>query len=371
VSSNWNTLVASFGDPHILQTDEWGQVKARFGWEVIHRVWEERGSTEAAALILQRTLPIAGFAARLRVMYVPKGPLLRDWSDAELRRRVLDDLHTLARKQGAIFIKIDPDVPLGSGVPETAEATENPLGAAVITDLRARGWHFSAEQIQFRNTVWIDLTPSEEELLARMKQKTRYNIRLAARKGVTVRVGTEADIDLLYRIYVETSFRDGFTIRDEQYYRTVWSAFMKVGRQEKMATAEPLIAEVNGEAIAAVIVFRFAGKAWFLYGMSRDISRQLMPNYLLQWEAMRLAKAAGCRVYDLWGAPDDFRESDPLWGVYRFKEGLGGIVVRTIGAWDYPVRPLYYRLYTQILPRMLEVMRRRGRERIQRQAGLV
>jgi lipid II:glycine glycyltransferase (peptidoglycan interpeptide bridge formation enzyme) len=88
-----------------------------------------------------------------------------------------------------------------------------------------------------------------------------------------------------------------------------------------------------------------------------------MPNHLLQWEAMRRAKSAGCTVYDLWGAPDEFDESDAMWGVFRFKEGLGGEVVRTLGAWDNPVSPVLYRLYTQIIPKVLDVMRAHGRAR--------
>jgi lipid II:glycine glycyltransferase (peptidoglycan interpeptide bridge formation enzyme) len=130
--------------------------------------------------------------------------------------------------------------------------------------------------------------------------------------------------------------------------------------------AEALIAEVNGELIAALIVFRFASKAWYMYGMSLPAHREKMPNHLLQWEAIRRAKECGCTTYDLWGAPDAFDQSDPLWGVYRFKEGLGGQVVRHIGAWDLPVRPMLYSLYTRILPRVLNVMRRRGRDRIKR-----
>ena len=124
--------------------------------------------------------------------------------------------------------------------------------------------------------------------------------------------------------------------------------------------AEALIAEVGGEPVAAVIILRFAGTAWYLYGMSRALHREKMPNHLLQWEAIRRAKAYGCQVYDLWGAPDEFSEEDPLWGVYRFKEGLGGRLVRTIGAWDLPVQPGYYRLFTQVIPRLMEWMRWRG-----------
>jgi len=91
-----------------------------------------------------------------------------------------------------------------------------------------------------------------------------------------------------------------------------------------------------------------------------------MPNYLLQWEAMKRAKVRGCSLYDLWGAPDEFNEADSMWGVFRFKEGLGGEVVRTLGAWDYPARAFWYWTYTRIIPRVLDVMRRRGRARTER-----
>jgi peptidoglycan pentaglycine glycine transferase (the first glycine) len=110
-----------------------------------------------------------------------------------------------------------------------------------------------------------------------------------------------------------------------------------------------------------VVIVRFAGQAWYYNGMSRPVHREKMPSYLLQWEAMRRAKVAGFRTYDLWGAPDAFVESDPLWGVYRFKEGLGGQVVRTLGAYDYPVNGPLYSLYTQALPRLLGWLRTRRR----------
>jgi peptidoglycan pentaglycine glycine transferase (the first glycine) len=353
----WNDLVASLPGAHVLQTWEWAQVKAQFGWEPDPRVWrDENGKVIAAAMLLQRSIPMRGFSAHLRVMYAPKGPLL-DWSDTLLRRRVLGDLAQLARKSGGIFIKIDPDIKLGTGVPGDPGASEDPIGQVVIADLNKAGWLFSEEQIQFRNTVLVDLCAGEQALLAGMKQKTRYNIRLAGRKGVCVRQGKQADLEALYKLYAETSTRDGFVIRDEAYYRAVWTTFMQAGM------AEPLVAEVEGEMVAAVIIFRFASRAWFLYGMSCVEHREKMPNHLLQWEAMRRARANGCQVYDMWGAPDVFDEGDPLWGVYRFKEGFGGQVVRGLGAWDLPVRPVFYRLYTQILPRLLKVMRRRGKAR--------
>ena len=354
-SQAWNKLVSGLPQAHVLQTWQWAEVKARYGWEPLPTVWHDRQEEPAAAaMVLGRRLRAGRLSTGLRVMYVPKGPILRDWNDPGLRGQVLSDLRSLALRNGAIFIKIDPDVRLGVDIPGQAGVADDLAGAAVAADLKSHGWRFSTEQIQFRNTVWIDLAPKEEALLMNMKQKTRYNVRLAARKGVEVRVGTQSDLEMLYRMYAETSVRDGFVIRDQGYYLQVWNTFLQAGM------AEALIAEVAGQAVAAVVVFRFAGKAWYLYGMSRDAHREKMPSYLLQWEAIRRAKRAGCSGYDLWGAPDEFGEQDPLWGVYRFKEGLGGSVVRHIGAWDLPVRPVHYWLYTRVLPRVLARMRRRG-----------
>ena len=195
-----------------------------------------------------------------------------------------------------------------------------------------------------------------------MKQKSRYNIRLADKKGVVIRKGIVEDLPMLYRMYAETSVRDGFVIRSQDYYLTVWSTFTNTPSSEYAPSAIPLIAEVDGEPVAAIWVFQFAGRAYYLYGMSRDAHREKMPNHLLQWEAIRYAKAAGCRSYDLWGAPDSFNESDSLWGVYKFKEGLGGKVARTLGAWDFAPYPVWYKLYTEIMPRVLDVMRNRGKK---------
>lgn len=357
-ASKWDALIERLPNTHVLQTWEWAKVKSQFGWQPHPTVWHDReGEVAAAAMVLERSVKLLGSVVKPRVMYVPKGPLLRDWSDADLRQQVLQDLSVMARSRGNIFVKIDPDVSLAEGVPDDAQAQDDPEGQQVVEDLKARGWRFSEDQIQFRNTVLVDLRPSEETLLSNMKQKTRYNVRLAGRKGVTVRTATQGDLDTLYRMYAETSVRDGFVIREEAYYKMVWQTFMQAGM------ADPLIAEVDGETVAAVVIYRFAGKAWYLFGMSRLLHREKMPNHLLQFEAMRRAKAAGCQVYDLWGAPNVFDDGDSLWGVYRFKEGFGGKVVRHIGAWDLPVRGASYTLYTRTLPKVLSVMRRRGHTR--------
>ena len=334
----WNAALASLPARHVLQTWEWGQFKSRWGWSPRYLLFEQDGRPRAAAMVLKRTLPRLG----LGVLYVPKGPAL-DYDDAALVDAVLAELESLARQEKAIFIKIDPDV------------TPPFIPPASRGGHRGGGWRFSSEQIQFRNTVLLDVTKTEDELLAAMKPKTRYNIRLAAKKGVTVRAGRLDDLEALYAMYAETSHRDGFLIRPIDYYRDAWSSFMHAG------LAQPLAAEVGGEPVAGLVLFHFAGRAWYLYGMSRDVHRDKMPNHLLQWEAIRWIKARGCTVYDWWGAPDELSQSDPMWGVYRFKEGFGGKFTAHIGAWDYPASKFWYWVYSAATPRVLNMMRRRHR----------
>lgn len=372
-SNNWNEIISKLPNPHFLQTYEWGQVKAKYGWEPIYLTWTEDGKWKvesnfdslstfhppivATCLVLKRTILRNAFAARISILYAPKGPLL-DWSNESLRKRVFNDLQSFAKRQGAIFLKIDPDIILGRGV-ELGSSDQ-----VIPSEMKRRGWVESKEQIQFKNTVIVDLSESEEIMLARMKQKARYNIRLAEKKGVSIREGKLEDLENLYRMYAETSVRDGFVIRDENYYMTVWKIFMQSPISSLQSPiAIPLIAEYNNEPIAAIFLFMFAGRAYYVYGMSRNVHREKMPTYLLQWEAMKIAKAKGCLTYDLWGAPDVFDESDSMWGVYRFKEGLGGEVLRTLGAYDFAPNKILYKLYTDIMPRILDVMRSRGKEK--------
>jgi peptidoglycan pentaglycine glycine transferase (the first glycine) len=173
-------------------------------------------------------------------------------------------------------------------------------------------------------------------------------------------------------MYAETSVRDNFLIRGEDYYQTVWNTFRSPHSPENPAStpfSEPLIAEVDSKPVGAVSMFYFATQAIYLFGMSRNEHREKMPNYLLQWEAMRRAKALGCTTYNLWGAPNEFNENDGLWNVFRFKEGLGGYVSRTLGAWDFAPNPLWYKLYTQTLPRIMDLMRMRGKAKTRQTLG--
>ena len=345
--TQWDATLVSLPSAHVLQTWDWGDFKSRWGWQPLRLVMAKEGCPVAAAQILRRRLPRTPFS----VAYVPKGPAM-NYADTSVLVQVLSILEEQARQEHTILLKIDPDVWLGPG-----PQNEPPLpGATAVLELLAkRNWRSSPEQIQFKNTVVIDLAADKDELLARMKAKTRYNIRLPGRRGAYVRPGTESDLKIFYALYSETSERNEFLIRPADYYVDVWTQFIQAER------AHLLLAEVEGEPIAGLILFHFGQKAWYMYGASSSRHRELMPNYLLQWEAMRLAKRLGCAQYDLWGAPNHFDESDPMWGVYRFKTGFGGETMRGIGAYDFSPTPWLYSLYAAAMPKVLTIMRGRHR----------
>lgn len=349
--TEWRQALDGLPNPHPLQSWTWGQFKARWGWTatpLLLQVHDKPQEHEplAAAMLLKRQLP----RLPLSVLYVPKGPVL-DYMNGPLRRVVLAQLEQIARHERAIFVKIDPEVVWSWGLEDERRSS---VGAKFVEELEQRGWRFSDDQVQFRNTVELNLTQSEEDLLAAMKQKTRYNVRLAGRREVQTRLGTDEDFETIADMYMTTAARDGFAVRPVAYYLDAWRSLYEAG------LAQPIVAEYQGRPLAAVIVVRYGRQAIYMYGASTDVERRRMPNYLLQWEAIRWAKAQGCEVYDFWGAPDEFVESDPLWGVWRFKDGFQGRVVRHIGAWDYPNRPFWYWVYTKIMPRYLEFLRARS-----------
>lgn len=334
--TRWNEILDQLGKTHFLQSWEWGDLKARYGWSAERFSWGAEDGPVAAAQVLTRGLRLGPLNLPLRIQYVPRGPLL-DWEDSAVLQTVLSDLNDHARGSGALSIKVEPEFP-----------------ADAIPTLDRTGWFPSSEQIQFKNTVVLNLEATEDALLATMKQKTRYNIRLAGRRGIEIRPGDLNDFDLLYDLYAQTSVRDGFVIRHAEYYRDVWSSLVSADM------AQIFIAGFEGRPIAALVAVLFGKVAYFLYGMSSGEHRDKMPNHLLQWEAIRGAKKAGYHTYDFWGAPDVVDESDPLWGVYRFKSGFGGEIQQTIGAFDHTSKRLLYNAYTRLLPAALSLMRRRG-----------
>ncbi len=322
-ASAWEGFLASFPDAHILQTAHWGELKASFGWNVVRLI--APNSIACGAQLLFRRLPF-GFS----LGYIPKGPVGQDW-DA-----LWPEVDALCRRRRAIFLKIEPD----------------------CWDLEKQappGFQSSQQVIQPPRTLVVSLLGKEAELLERMKQKTRYNIRLALKKGVVV--GLFNDVELFYRLMQATGERDRFGVHSLAYYEKVYNLF------HPRSECEMLLAEFKGEPLAALMVFARGRRGWYFYGASADIHRERMPSYLLQWEAMRWARARGCSEYDLWGVPDSEEDvleanftarSEGLWGVYRFKRGFGGLLRRSAGPWDRVYHPGMYRLYSMLVERMGE-----------------
>jgi lipid II:glycine glycyltransferase (peptidoglycan interpeptide bridge formation enzyme) len=363
LDEKWDALIADLPGAHLLQTAEWAQVKTEVGWKSYPLAWcDEQQKVIGAALVLVRTMKPGGIGPGISIGYIPRGPML-DWSNVSLRRQVIADIQEFSRKNHILFMKIDPEMRLGTGVPGREDAWEDPVGQQAVQQLKDAGWCYSSSQVQFKNTALLSLEGTEEDWLKRMKQKTRYNLRLAERNGVNIRIASEVEFPQIYKMYAETSVRDGFVIRSENYYLNVWKIFHDRGM------LSPLIAEVEGQPVAGLMLFTFGKSAWYLYGMSTALHREKMPNYLLQWEAMRVAKNKGCQVYDLWGAPDVFDESDSMFGVFRFKDGLGASVLRTCGAWDYVVNHPGYFLYQQILPKVLSILRRNRNQETRQEIG--
>jgi lipid II:glycine glycyltransferase (peptidoglycan interpeptide bridge formation enzyme) len=314
--SQWDQFLQVYPEAHLLQTSAWGELKSSFGWHV-YRV----RSKTAAAQVLIRPLRF-GYS----LAYVPKGPLGQDWPS------LWEELDALCRKEHCVFLKIEPDLwePLEPGFVESCLPGFNP----------------SHHTIQPPRTVLVDISGSENDILARMKQKTRYNLRLAEKKGVIVK--PSSDLGAFYTLMQATGQRDGFPVHSLEYYQKVFSLLSPSG------ACQLLLAYYENTPLAGLMVFRQGERAWYFYGASNDLERQRMPAYLLQWEAMRWARQSGCRWYDLWGIPDasepeleaNFEtRSDGLWGVYRFKRGFGGEVRRSPGAWDKVYHPVLYKAY--------------------------
>jgi len=322
----WDEFVAGHPNGHVLQTSAWGMLKSRFGWQAERVGLFQGGDLVAGAQILYRDLPLGAG----RLAYVPKGPVV-DWADRALTAALLAGLEEAARARGAVALTIEPDL------------ADDLNHRELLSELGFRPSPFDA--VQPRCTLVVDIGPDEEAILMGFKSKARYNVRLAARKGVTVRAAVAADLPAFHALMGATAERDEFGVHDPAYYEAAYRLFVPRG------WARLLLAEVEGEPVAAVMIFALPPRAWYFYGASGDKHREKMPTYRLQWEGMRWARSLGCTTYDLWGVPDEEEmvleneftaRQDGLWGVYRFKRGFGGDLVRSVGAWDRVYAPLRY-----------------------------
>ena len=330
-----------------LQSGFWGRFKSEFGWTSLHFSLR-RGSESCPLLVLERSIR-RGFS----FAYVPHGP------DCDLSSRdTADFLASVARSlrphlsPTCIFLRFDPPWHLVSGAAGDAEAKDGLAqggGAEPLRPLVGAPLRRAAADVQPPDTVLLDLDADPESLLAAMKPKWRYNIKLAAKKGVVVEEAGAEALPEFYRLYRKTAERDRIALHPEHYYSRLFSLASSYGDG---AARGPLVPDLRlwfarheGEALAAIVTLFRGERAVYLYGASSDEKRNLMPAYALQWAAIQAAKAAGCREYDFFGIPPSDDPQHPMAGLYRFKTGFGGSIVHRAGSWDYPLRPLTYRVF--------------------------
>ena len=332
----WNDFVANSECCNITQSYEWGELAHHLDAEAMFAgVLDDEGKLCAAMLVLISTAPVI----RRTYFYAPRGPVI-DEPDSPAMTVLLNFVKAEARNRGAFMLKVEPSV-----------ADDD---ARWLVALQKHGFQPTPYASHVRHEWVLDLRPDEKTLLAGMKEKWRYNIRLAGRKGVTVRRGQgQADLDTFYRIYQTTSERDQFFIHDKGHYEDVMRLFSEGDR------AALFLAEYEGEAIAGIIVLTFGRWSWYMYGASSNEQRNLMPNHLLQWNGMQWAKAHGCWYYNFRGIPDVLEEGQELWGVYVFKRGFGGYAIRSLETHDLAYQPLVYTVYR----RLLDVKRWRDQKR--------
>jgi len=313
-----------------LQSGFWGSFKARFGWNARAFLvdWGEGG--KIPLLVIRRRLgPGASFA------YVPWGPELPAAfpEDDVPRSTALEALAVALKAQlphDTVFVRFDPPW-------YTRGADAGP--PRVSGCFRRAG-----ADIQAPDTVVVDVSRPPDAVLAGMKPKWRYNIRLAEKHGVTVRRVDEEGLDAFYRLYVQTARRDRIAVHAAAYYRTLFAHAREY--RDGLQDLRLYIAEHEGEALSALIMLIRGTEATYLYGASADHKRNLMAPYALQWQAMREAGAAGCGSYDLFGIPPQEDAAHPMAGLYRFKTGFGGEIRHRGGSWDYGYRPCLARLFT-------------------------
>ncbi len=333
---NWDTLIRDNPDGgHIYQSRLWGLYKAKYGWSNVHLIWENKNERVAIQAIVKRA---QGFGT---IWYTPKGPgMFTDYSvekaDAQRLQKFTEDLTAYIRDHDkrAFMILIDPEVYDDEKV--------------VQLDVKAAGWLKSRHDLQFKATIIVDIDKDDDALLASFKQKTRYNIRLAAKKGVTIekRPATDAMVDEMYDLMRATQGRAGFFLRPKQAFKAYWQSLAEAGM------GQFFVAIHEGEVIAAEYAIIFGSKAYYKEGGSTGAKRNLMAPYLLQYEVMRWARDHGATEYDLIAVPpkDKLSPEHSMWGLYQFKSGFNEEITEFIGSWEYALKPEIYRRWTKLEP---------------------
>ena len=294
-----------------LQSSLWSNFQKELG----NKVWQigvEESGLEASALVIEKKLPF-----NLTYLYMPRGPIVANQVKdknklLKLLLKGVRDISIQTEKRAEVFFRFEP------------------LESFELENIR------SVKSVQPSNTLLLDLFKTEEELLTEMHQKTRYNIKLAKRKGVVIeKVNNYLDaIDVFEELIEKTSLRDKFTPHTKDYYRKMLKSMGK--------NVNLWLAKHEGVVLVANIILNFGDTVTYLHGASSDKHKNLMAPHLLQWEQIKWAKNNGFKIYDFWGISD----SDPQWaGFTRFKKGFGGNSKNYPGTFDLVYNQRAYKVY--------------------------
>lgn len=329
--AEWNELVTNNPDGgHIYQSKEWALVKESNGWEPVYLIYEATAYI-VAFVLLRKPVSILG-----NIYYCSKGPgFFKDFKDDKDSRAHFSEFTAELKRfvakldSGAIMVKIEPELEVESEF-----------------DLKSLGLIKSKADLQFKATVFVDISDSEEEILSGLKQKTRYNIRLSERKGVKVEQISMNDdgVDLMYELMAATQKRGGFFLRQKSYFKNYWQVLDDAG------LGQLFIATHEGDVLGGVIATSFGKKAYYKDGGSFDVKRNLMAPYLLQWEAIRWSKSKGATSYDMVAVPPKSELDNPnhmQYGLYQFKRMFNEEVTEFVGCWDLPIHPQKFKIWTQ------------------------
>ena len=297
---------------HVMQSWEWGEFREKTGNKIL-RIIEENDKNWNVFSLTVHSVPKTKF----NIGYMPKSI----WPSEQ----VLVFLEGLARKENIVFIKIEPDV----------EIEKFKLKKSKIKIIK------SQKDIFAKSTFLVDLTKPEEDLFRSLNQKTRYNVRVAQKNNVVVEVSDK--VDDFVKLQRETAKRNGFYLHPDSYYKTVFELFA----EKKMAKI--ISAKYKGKILTSWMLFIFKDVWYYPYGGSSSEQRNLMHSNLVAWEAIKLAKREGGKVFDMWGAlGKNPNEKDPWYGFHRFKSGYGGELVEYPGAYDLVVNQKMYLLMNMV-----------------------
>lgn len=311
---------------HPVQTWEWGEFQEAQGHKVYRLGVFDQQKLVSVYMVSFHRVPHTNFTI---------GTLLRGPS---IDNDMIENVRKIAEKENAIFVKFEPD--------DIEKIYDNKYQLLKNKSVLLNYPNFvtSPKVAFYPHSFIVDLKKSEEELLAEMSQKTRYNIKIANRHGVSITHSTkDEDFETYLKLLFDTTKRQGFYLHSENYHRRQWSILKSTGM------VEIFLASFQGETLAAFMLFKLKDRLFYPYGASLDLHREVMAPTLLMWEAIKYGQSLGLKTFDMWGClGPDANASQQGFGFHRFKQGYGGNLVQFVGTYDLVVNPRLYKIYNLV-----------------------